>query len=161
MHEAYKATQLLQHNVQIESIAACGKHLFICRISWIFFPYEILYKFCSFIIWCIITAVIVILDSTLLLGTRQGHLLMYNVIVQPDGKVNLEQMVYNKTYSKKPVQQIEFILDYNLVVVLADNVVQVHENTSNFNLITQIAKTRGATIFTLDIKVSFILLVRR
>lgn len=168
MHEAYKVTQLLQQNVQIESVAAYGKFVCIQIQGRVF-------SFCSFF-----------LDKTLLLGTRQGYLLMYNVVTRSDDKIDVELMTYNKNFSKKPVVQIQVIPEYRLLVSLTgvwfkttvlyntehinvifaifcmlylilDNVISVHDinSSQNFPLIHQAAKTRGATLFTLDIQVSF------
>lgn len=50
------------------------------------------------------------LDNNLLLGTRQGHLLMYS-LSQTNGnqKYELQLLQYCKNFSKKPIQQIEVI----------------------------------------------------
>ncbi|GLV35804.1 Vacuolar protein sorting 39 [Carabus blaptoides fortunei] len=93
-------------------------------------------------------------DEILLVGTRQGHLLMYNVVPRAsDQKHDVQLMRYNKTFSKKPIQQLEVIPEYNLLVSLTDNVISVHDiNSINFPQKCQIQKTRGATLFTLDTK---------
>lgn len=65
-------------------------------------------------------------------------------------------MIFNKNFSKKPIQQLEVIPEYHLLVSLTDNVIQVHDIKSiNLVLIHQVADTRGANLFTLNIQVSF------
>lgn len=60
-----------------------------------------------------------ILDEILLVGTRQGHLLMYSVVPRAsDQKYDVQLMRYNKTFSKKPIQQLEVIPDDHLLVSL-------------------------------------------
>lgn len=58
-------------------------------------------------------------DEKLLVGTRQGHLLMYHVVPSTvDNNHDVQLMRYNKIFSKKPIQQLEVIPDYNLLVSL-------------------------------------------
>lgn len=92
-------------------------------------------------------------DDNLLIGTRQGFLFMYNVEPGTEEKYNVQLMRLNKSFSKKAISQLEVIPDYQLLICLTDNVVQVHDiNSINFNLLTQIQRTRGATYFTLNIR---------
>ncbi|KAJ8895019.1 hypothetical protein PR048_000328, partial [Dryococelus australis] len=93
-------------------------------------------------------------DDNVLIGTRQGHLLMYRVAYQyGDQKHDVQLLRYNKTFSKKPIQQLDVIPDYQLLVSLTDNVVCVHDiSVINFPTVTVVQETRGATLFTLDIK---------
>lgn len=58
-----------------------------------------------------------LLDDHLLVGTRQGHLMMYRVTIN-DEKPEIELIRYNKTFSKKPIQQLEVIPEYQLLVSL-------------------------------------------
>ncbi|KAF2900283.1 hypothetical protein ILUMI_05905 [Ignelater luminosus] len=92
-------------------------------------------------------------DENLLVGTRQGHLLMYRVVPTPDDKHDVQLMRYNKTFSKKAIQQLDVIPEYHLLVSLTDNIIQVHDiNSSHFPVVHQAARTKGANIFTLDTK---------
>ncbi|XP_063228747.1 vam6/Vps39-like protein [Bacillus rossius redtenbacheri] len=93
-------------------------------------------------------------DDNLLIGTRQGHLLMYRVAGQHgDQRHDVQLLRYNKTFSKKPIQQLDVVPDYQLLVSLADNVICVHDiSVINFPLVTVVQESRGATLFTLDIK---------
>lgn len=55
--------------------------------------------------------VFIVPDNNLLLGTRQGHLLMYS-LTSGNGnnqKYEVQILHYCKTISKKPIQQIEVI----------------------------------------------------
>lgn len=101
MHEAYQVSQLLKLTVQIESTAAYGKY------------YNIILNVLKRNIYhfnCI--------DENLLVGTRQGHLLMYRVVPTPDDKHDVQLMRYNKTFSKKAIQQLDVIPEYHLLVSL-------------------------------------------
>ncbi|XP_044728700.1 vam6/Vps39-like protein [Chrysoperla carnea] len=94
-------------------------------------------------------------DDNLLVGTRQGHLLMYSVTQRSiDQTYDVRLLRYHKTFSKKPIQQLEVIPEYQQLVCLTDNTVSVHDiNAINFNLVYSIPKSKGpATLFTLDIK---------
>ncbi|KAF5302308.1 hypothetical protein FQA39_LY10347 [Lamprigera yunnana] len=90
-------------------------------------------------------------DENLLVGTRQGHLFMYRVVRTPEDKYDVELMRYNKTFSKKAIQQLDVIPEHHLLVSLIDNVIQVHDiNGSQFPIVYQATRTKGANIFTLD-----------
>ncbi|KAK6634046.1 hypothetical protein RUM43_001658 [Polyplax serrata] len=97
-------------------------------------------------------------DDRLLVGTKQGHLLTY-VIVKHFGehKHDVQLLSYNKNFSKKPIQQLEVVSAYQLLISLSDNVVSVHnmykvKSNPNTTVTTVIEKTRGATLFTLDVQ---------
>ncbi|KAK5643487.1 hypothetical protein RI129_007332 [Pyrocoelia pectoralis] len=90
-------------------------------------------------------------DENLLVGTRQGHLFMYRVVSTSDDKYDVELMRYNKTFSKKPIQQLDVIPEQHLLISLIDNVIQVHDiNGSQFPIVHQAVRTKGANIFTVD-----------
>nr|XP_023015227.1 vam6/Vps39-like protein isoform X1 [Leptinotarsa decemlineata] len=91
-------------------------------------------------------------NESLLVGTRQGHLCMYNLIKNED-QCNIELMRYNKSFSKKPVQQLEVISDYNILISLTDNLIQIHDlNAITFTTIYQLQKSKGATFFATNVK---------
>ncbi|XP_018576853.1 vam6/Vps39-like protein [Anoplophora glabripennis] len=91
-------------------------------------------------------------DDNLLVGTRQGHLCMYN-LVRTEDNCEVQLMRYHKSFSKKAVQQLEVIPDHNLLISLTDNLVQVHDlNAINFTTIYQVLKSKGATFFAINIK---------
>uniref|UniRef100_A0A6P7FL48 Vam6/Vps39-like protein n=1 Tax=Diabrotica virgifera virgifera TaxID=50390 RepID=A0A6P7FL48_DIAVI len=92
-------------------------------------------------------------DDNLLVGTRQGHLCMYSVL-RNDDSCEVQLMRYNKSFSKKPVQQLEVIQDQNLLVSLSDNLIQVHDLSAiHFTTLHQVQKSKGATVFTINIMV--------
>ncbi|XP_017764075.1 PREDICTED: vam6/Vps39-like protein [Eufriesea mexicana] len=92
-------------------------------------------------------------DDYLLIGTREGHLLMYHVPPVLDDNHKLELFRCSKNFNKKRITQIDVVPEYNLLIILIDNMVCVHDLISlNFQQIYQLQKTRGATLFTLDIK---------
>ncbi|XP_058451128.1 vam6/Vps39-like protein [Malaya genurostris] len=95
-------------------------------------------------------------DNKLILGTRQGHLLMYSFEPNPDtNKLDLQLLQYDKNFSKKPVTQIEAIPEYKLIFSLSDGIVNVNDYSRHgFPLIHTAQKTKGATEFALDIKKS-------
>lgn len=62
---------------------------------------------------------------------------------------------FSKTFSKKQISQLEAVADENLLFVLTDNVIMVSDiSHSIFTVIHTAEKTKGASIFTLDAKVS-------
>ncbi|XP_076620743.1 vacuolar protein sorting 39 [Colletes latitarsis] len=94
-------------------------------------------------------------DDNLLIGTREGHLLMYNVPSVSDESHRLELLRHSKNVNKKRISQIDVVPEYNLLIILTDNIVCVHDlNSPNFQQVYQLQKTRGATLFTLDIQSS-------
>ncbi|KAG1653552.1 Vam6/Vps39-like protein [Nymphon striatum] len=100
------------------------------------------------------------LNDNLLVGTKQGHLLMYKFTVKkPTGEHKSDLIRSNKFFSKKAICQMELVPDLQILVTLSvftiilDNVVSIHDMTAfNFPLISTVAKTRGATLFALDIQ---------
>lgn len=90
--------------------------------------------------------------DNLVVGTRHGHLCMYSIIQNDEG-CEIQLMRYNKSFSKKPVQQLEVLADCNLLISLTDNVIQIHDlNSTNFTTLHQVQKSKGATFFTLNVK---------
>lgn len=95
-------------------------------------------------------------DNNVILGTRQGHLLMYSILPHPnDNKVDLQLLQYDKNFSKKPITQIEVISDYQLLFSLSDGIISVNDiSRHTFPLVHVAPKTRGATVFALDVMVN-------
>ncbi|XP_011695638.1 PREDICTED: vam6/Vps39-like protein [Wasmannia auropunctata] len=92
-------------------------------------------------------------DDNLLIGTREGHLLMYNVPSVFDDSHKLELLRHSKNFNKKRINQIDVVPEYNLLIILTDNIVCIHDlNSPNFQQICQLPKTRGATLFTLEVQ---------
>lgn len=93
-------------------------------------------------------------DDHLLVGTKVGHLLMYSISSRySDNKNEVHLFRYNKTFSKKPIQQLAVVQEHQLLISLTDNVVCVHDMAViNFPTICVVSETRGATLFSVDIK---------
>nr|CAG4638944.1 EOG090X0131 [Daphnia magna]SVE82916.1 EOG090X0131 [Daphnia magna] len=89
-------------------------------------------------------------DEHLLVGTHQGHLLMYSVL---QGASNVHLLRSNKYFAKKPIQQLAVVPEHQILISLSDYLVTVHDLTVfNFPVITSLTKSKGATYFTLDVK---------
>nr|CAB3267641.1 vam6/Vps39-like protein [Phallusia mammillata] len=90
---------------------------------------------------------------TVLVGTKEGHLLIYKVLKNPSNlkhiEVNLERS--NRFFSKKPIQQLFVSPQVNIIVSLSDGIVSVFDLTT-YQLITCIQRTKGATLFTSDLE---------
>nr|XP_018917958.1 PREDICTED: vam6/Vps39-like protein [Bemisia tabaci] len=96
-------------------------------------------------------------DDVLYVGTSKGNLAKYNINIKyEDGKMKVESShlcCYYKNFSKKPIQQLDVIPHYNILISLSDNLVSVHDtNKTNFPLLHDLSKTKGATLFTLHLK---------
>jgi len=60
--------------------------------------------------------------DTLLVGTRQGHLLVYSVRPsngQPDRPFDTALERSNKSFAKKPITQLEVVPEYHIVVSIS------------------------------------------
>ncbi|XP_059611031.1 vam6/Vps39-like protein [Phlebotomus argentipes] len=95
-------------------------------------------------------------DNYVILGTKLGHLLMY-LIQQNDSeteiKMDLQLLQYDKNFSKKPITQIEVIPEYQLLVSLTDNQINVNDiSRTNFPLVFSVVKSKGASVFCLNFK---------
>ncbi|KAK0163473.1 hypothetical protein PV327_007148 [Microctonus hyperodae] len=92
-------------------------------------------------------------DDNLLIGTREGHLLFYNVPLKSNEYGKLELLRYSKNFSRRRMIQIDVVPEYNLLIILTDDIICVHDlNAVNIPLISQLPKTKGATLFALDIR---------
>nr|CAG4640626.1 EOG090X0131 [Eulimnadia texana] len=97
-------------------------------------------------------------DDYLLVGTRQGHLLMYSIqqgVSSTAGRSTCEVQLLrsNKYFSKKPVMQLDVVPEHQILVSLSDNMVSVHDvSVVNFPFITLVQKSKGATCFALDVQ---------
>lgn len=93
-------------------------------------------------------------DDVLLVGTKEGHLLQYRAKKSRTSgetkyEVTLERS--NKAFSKKPINQLHAVSELFLLISLSDNVVSVHD-LATFGLITTLSKTRGASLFAVDVQ---------
>ncbi|CAG0884938.1 unnamed protein product, partial [Darwinula stevensoni] len=95
----------------------------------------------------------------LFIGTKDCRLLMYEVI--PDvntsqksfSDVKVQLLRSNKYSVKKPPTQLAIVPEYQILIVLSDNVVTVHDIAYvTTPLLATLESTRGATLFTVDVK---------
>ncbi|XP_035774752.1 vam6/Vps39-like protein isoform X2 [Anopheles albimanus] len=95
-------------------------------------------------------------ENKLILGTRQGHLLMYSFELNSEtGKLDLQLLQYDKNFSKKPITQVDVLPEYKLLFSLTDGLLNVNDfGRHGFPLIHSAVKTKGATVFALDVQVS-------
>ncbi|XP_011301039.1 vam6/Vps39-like protein [Fopius arisanus] len=92
-------------------------------------------------------------DDNLLIGTREGHLLIYNVPPKFNEYGKLELLSYSKNFSKKRIVQVDVVPEFNLLILLSDDIICVHDlNSLNIQQINQLPKTKGATLFALDVQ---------
>ncbi|XP_066141377.1 vam6/Vps39-like protein [Euwallacea fornicatus] len=86
----------------------------------------------------------------LLVGTRQGHLFMYT-LEKKEPKCELTLMRQSKSFSKKPILQLEVIPEQDLLLSLSDCIVQLHDiNALSLNTLDVIQKSKGATFFAIN-----------
>lgn len=118
MHDAYEETSILNITVQIESMAAYGRIL--SAVQWD------CQKFLgidgAFIKFLIVS------DDNLLIGTREGHLIMYNVPSVFDDSHKLELLRHSKNFNKKRINQIDVVPEYNLLIILTGISVSILRN---------------------------------
>jgi Vam6/Vps39-like protein vacuolar protein sorting-associated protein 39 len=95
-------------------------------------------------------------DTNVLLGTRQGHLLMYSLRPHAtENKTEPQLLQYDKNFSKKAIVQLEVIPEYKLLFSLSDGIINVNDISQlHFPNVHTAVKTKGATTFALDVKVS-------
>lgn len=67
--------------------------------------------------------------------------------------MELQLLQYDKSFSKKPILQLQVIEDYNLLFSLSDNIISVNDiSRHNFPLIHLAIKTKGASTFSMDVQ---------
>ncbi|XP_068220684.1 vam6/Vps39-like protein isoform X3 [Palaemon carinicauda] len=96
-------------------------------------------------------------EDNLVVGTRQGHLLMYAVTETSQGRWDVSLLCSNKNFSRKPISQVQVVPEHQIIVSLSgektNGVISVHDLTVfNLPLLLTMPQTRGATAFDLDIK---------
>ena len=94
------------------------------------------------------------IDHRLIIGTKQGHLLMYNVPHNgleagtenhdlPDPQI----IRSNKHFNKKSITQLEAVQlqDFSILLVLCDSMVTVHDldPATNMPMIMRLDRTKG------------------
>lgn len=141
MHEAYTVFAPPSLPVQIESLACYGLLL------------NIQLQRPSTIIHLKKKKTFFVIDNNVLLGTRQGDLLMYEVKQDPnERKMNLQLLQYDKNFSKKPITQIDVVPQYELLFSLTDNLIGIHHiSRHNFPIVHSNPDTKGASLFALNV----------
>ncbi|XP_063296277.1 vam6/Vps39-like protein [Pelobates fuscus] len=89
-------------------------------------------------------------DDHLIVGTKQGHLLEYSVKKMQGYTYDTSLVRSTKNFAKR-IQQLHVIAPFKIIVGLLDNNVCVHD-LSTFQLMTTIAKAKGATLLSCDFK---------
>lgn len=79
-------------------------------------------------------------------------MLQYCFQESSDGKMELQLLQYDKSFSKKPILQLQVIEDLNLLFSLSDNLTVNDISRHNFPLIHLAAKTKGANAFSMDVQ---------
>lgn len=94
-------------------------------------------------------------DDNLLVGTKQGHLLVYHIvppITSPDNHYEVQLVRSNKCFAKKPITQLAVVPDFHIVISLSDNVISVYDLTKLHVPLMILARSKGATLFAIDVK---------
>ncbi|XP_064458413.1 vam6/Vps39-like protein [Ornithodoros turicata] len=98
-------------------------------------------------------------DDKLLIGTKQGHLLVYKLTAKggaDETKFDVQLCASNKSFAKKPIVQLAAIPELNLLISLSDNTVTVHSlnlepNTPPIDC-PALSKCRGCTLFAVNVQ---------
>ncbi|KAI9478472.1 MAG: CNH domain-containing protein [Benjaminiella poitrasii] len=89
----------------------------------------------------------------LLIGTGVGHLLVYDIkepLVADDNEVPEVTLVQTiKTFSKRPIEQLDIIKEIDVLVSLSDGLVSLHD-LRTFELRMALGKTKGANLFAIQ-----------
>lgn len=94
-------------------------------------------------------------DDRVLVGTRQGQLLLYRVRILSSGSssCDIQLLRSNKNFSRRPISQIDTIPEHQTLISLSDGNVTLHDLSSfNFNLFSTLSKCKGASLFQLNIQ---------
>jgi len=78
---------------------------------------------------------------------------MYLINFGP-GDPSVQLLRSNKYFSKKPILQLSVVPEYSILVALTDNIISVHDidmAVTNFPLISQVQRTKGTSLFALDV----------
>lgn len=88
----------------------------------------------------------------MLVGTKEGHLLQYKIKRGTgDNKYDVVLERSNKNFGKKPITQLYAVPELFLLISLTENVLSVHD-LKTFQLIVCLSRTKGATLFAVDVK---------
>ena len=71
-----------------------------------------------------------------------------------ENAVRVQLLRSNKSFSKKPILQLDVVPEYSILVALSDSMITVHDidlSVTSFPVITNLPRTKGATTFALDV----------
>ncbi|XP_067938529.1 vam6/Vps39-like protein [Watersipora subatra] len=95
-------------------------------------------------------------DDKLIVGTKNGFALVYHIESKGSSACEVSLDHAYKTFSKKPVLQLEAIPELDILVSLSDNAVAIHE-LGSLKLLTDatqsLNQTRGANVFAIHVQV--------
>jgi len=91
-------------------------------------------------------------DKNLLVGTNKGHLLVYEVRENGQQRFDPELQRSNKTFARKPINQMCIIKELELLISLSDGLISIHDYPS-FEPKMQLHKSKGTSYFATDLKV--------
>lgn len=86
------------------------------------------------------------------MGTKSGQLIMYSV----DENGRMDMLMFNKSFSKKPIAQVEVAASEQLLFVLTDGqlyVCDIGRLDGNFATLHLTTFVKGCTLFTLNVTV--------
>uniref|UniRef100_A0A2R5L8B9 Putative vacuolar assembly/sorting n=1 Tax=Ornithodoros turicata TaxID=34597 RepID=A0A2R5L8B9_9ACAR len=98
-------------------------------------------------------------DDKLLIGTKQGHLLVYKLTAIGGAyqtRFDVQLCSSSNSFAKKPIVQLAAIPELNLLISLSDNTVTVHSlnlepNTPPIDC-PALSKCRGCTLFAVNVQ---------
>jgi len=90
-------------------------------------------------------------DKNLLVGTNKGHLLVYEVRENGQQRFDPELQRSNKTFARKPINQMCIIKELELLISLSDGLISIHDYPS-FEPKMQLHKSKGTSYFATDLK---------
>lgn len=90
-----------------------------------------------------------VLDDKILLGTRNGHLLMYMVKENSDkSEIDFELMKHDNSFSSQPIAQIDVVPKDELFFSLTSGLIGIYKIQNNsFNHVHTSDITKGASLF--------------
>mmetsp|Transcript_10447 Transcript_10447/g.26817 ORF Transcript_10447/g.26817 Transcript_10447/m.26817 type:complete len:994 (-) Transcript_10447:2337-5318(-) len=88
----------------------------------------------------------------LLIGTSKGQLLVYNVPHrQESGRFKVDLQETKKGFSKKPINQLNVVEEFSVLLSRSDSFVYVHDLTT-YTEHTRIERSKGCTLYAIDVQ---------
>eukprot|EP00038_Savillea_parva_P002865 m.118520 g.118520 ORF g.118520 m.118520 type:complete len:956 (+) comp10983_c0_seq4:278-3145(+) len=90
--------------------------------------------------------------NRLLIGTSKGQLLVYNVPHrQESGRFKVDLQETKKGFSKKPINQLNVVEEFSVLLSLSDGFVNVHDLTT-YQEHGRIERSKGCTVYAIDVQ---------